>query len=104
MWVLCLMEKVVILGLNYIIIVVSDLEFFFEFYRDILGFIVYVKWDKGVYLFVGEFWFCFLFDEFCLKVDYIYVVFDIVFEEFDVFVKCIVLLGVDVWKENKSEG
>ncbi|SBS37746.1 Glutathione transferase FosA [Marinomonas spartinae] len=93
-----------ILGLNHITIAVSDLERSLGFYRDTLGFTAHVKWDNGAYLSVGELWFCLSCDEPCPKSDYTHVAFDIAPNEFQAFTKRIVSQGVDVWKENKSEG
>nr|WP_275664516.1 MULTISPECIES: FosG/FosC2-related fosfomycin resistance glutathione transferase [Vibrio] len=98
------MEDTVILGLNHITIAVSDLESSLQFYRDILGFTAHAKWDNGAYLSVGELWFCLSLDEPCPKADYTHIAFDIASEEFEAFAKCVVSLGVEVWKENKSEG
>lgn len=93
-----------ILGINHITIAVSDLECSLKFYQDILGFTAHAKWDKGAYLSVGELWFCLSLDTPCPKTDYTHIAFDIAPEEFDAFAKRVVSLGVNVWKENKSEG
>nr|WP_301339354.1 FosG/FosC2-related fosfomycin resistance glutathione transferase [Vibrio sp. Y20_XG_PY13] len=98
------MEKTVISGLNHITIAVCDLERSLGFYRDILGFTAHVKWDNGVYLSVGELWFCLSLDEPCPKSDYTHIAFDIEPSEFEVFAKRVTSLGVKVWKENRSEG
>ncbi|MGL6313942.1 FosG/FosC2-related fosfomycin resistance glutathione transferase [Vibrio sp. WXL103] len=91
-------------GLNHITIAVSDLERSLKFYRDTLGFTAHAKWDNGAYLSVGELWFCLSCDEPCPKNDYTHIAFDVASEEFEAFAKCIISLGVEVWKENKSEG
>ena len=98
------MEKRVILGVNHITIAVRDLERSLEFYRDTLEFTAHVKWDSGAYLSIGELWFCLSCDEPCPKNDYTHVAFDIASKEFDSFTKRVVSMGVEIWKENKSEG
>ncbi|WP_318453775.1 FosG/FosC2-related fosfomycin resistance glutathione transferase [Photobacterium leiognathi] len=93
-----------ILGLNHITIAVSDLERSLKFYRETLGFTAHAKWDNGAYLSVGELWFCLSHDKPCPKTDYTHVAFDIEPKEFEAFAKRVVSLGVEVWKQNKSEG
>lgn len=91
-------------GINHITIAVSDLENSLQFYRDVLGFSAHVKWDEGAYLSVGELWFCLSCDEPCPKSDYTHIAFDVSSTEFEDYASRIVSLGVEVWKENKSEG
>jgi len=98
------MEKTVILGLNHITIAVSDIECSLHYYRDILGFTAHVKWDNGAYLSVGELWFCLSIDAPCPKSDYTHIAFDIAPNEFEAFAKRVISFGVEVWKENNSEG
>ncbi|ELB2059247.1 FosG/FosC2-related fosfomycin resistance glutathione transferase [Vibrio parahaemolyticus] len=93
-----------ILGLNHITIAVSDLERSLQFYREMLGFTAHVKWGNGAYLSVGELWFCLSRDEPCPKTDYTHVAFDIEEKEYEAFVKRVVSMGVEVWKQNTSEG
>nr|WP_065240679.1 fosfomycin resistance glutathione transferase [Halomonas elongata] len=93
-----------ILGLNHITIAVSDLERSLKFYRDVLGFSAHVKWDKGAYLSLGGLWFCLSCDEPCPKSDYTHIAFDVSSTEFEDYASRIVSLGVEIWKENKSEG
>lgn len=93
-----------VLGLNHMTIAVSDLERSLKFYRDTLGFIAHVKWDSGAYLSAGELWFCLSLDEPCPKTDYTHVAFDIASKEFEAFTERVISLGVEIWKENKSEG
>lgn len=93
-----------ILGLNHITIAVSDVERSLSYYRDILGFTAHVKWDNGAYLSVGEHWFCLSIDYPCPKSDYTHIAFDIAANEFESFAKRVISFGVEVWKENKSEG
>ncbi|ELB2157744.1 fosfomycin resistance glutathione transferase [Vibrio parahaemolyticus] len=93
-----------ITGLNHITIAVSDVECSLKFYRDILGFMAHVKWDGGAYLSAGELWLCLSLDQPCPKSDYTHIAFDIAPDKFEVFTKRVASLGVEVWKENKSEG
>lgn len=93
-----------ITGINHITIAVSDLERSLSFYRDVLGFTAHVKWDNGAYLSVGELWFCLSCDEPCPKTDYTHIAFSIESQEFSAFSKRVIGLGVEVWKENRSEG
>lgn len=93
-----------ITGLNHITIAVSDLERSLAFYRESLGFTAHVKWNNGVYLSLGELWFCLSVDEPCPKTDYTHIAFDINANEFETYAQRLISQGVEVWKENKSEG
>ncbi len=91
-------------GLNHITLAVSDLEHSLNFYINILGFTGHVKWESGAYLSIGGVWFCLSCDTPCPKNDYTHIAFDITPEEFESFSSRIFSFGVEVWKQNKSEG
>lgn len=91
-------------GLNHITLAVSNLERSLGFYIDILGFKGHVKWDSGAYLSVGEIWLCLSRDEPCSKADYTHIAFDISPNDFKAFSSRVLSSGVEVWKQNKSEG
>jgi catechol 2,3-dioxygenase-like lactoylglutathione lyase family enzyme len=44
-------------SMNHITLAIKDINISFKFYRDLLGFTPLVKWDKGAYFLVGDFWF-----------------------------------------------
>ena len=48
----------IIKNINHITLACTDIDRSFTFYHDVLGFKPLVKWDKGAYFLVGEFWFC----------------------------------------------
>lgn len=92
-----------ITGLNHITLAVKDIEKSFAFYRERLGFKPLVKWDKGAYFLVGDFWFCLNVDEKrepspCGT----HYAFTVSSEDFKLLRKR--LIDVDVYKENISEG
>lgn len=96
-------------GLNYLILVVSQLVLSVVFYQQLLGMMLYVCWDSGVYFFCGDLWLCLLLDlQWCVilleESDYIYYVFSISEVDFVSFVVCFEVVGVVVWKLNCSEG
>lgn len=93
-----------ILGLNHITIAVRDLERSLKFYTETLGFAAHVKWDSGAYLSVGELWFCLSLDEPCPKPDYTHIAFNIESKDFEAFTGRVISSGVEIWKNNKSEG
>lgn len=47
-----------ITNINHITLAITDIDRSFRFYKEILGFKPLVKWDKGAYFLVGDFWFC----------------------------------------------
>jgi catechol 2,3-dioxygenase-like lactoylglutathione lyase family enzyme len=93
-----------ITGLNHITIAVSDLAQSLKFYRDILGFKAHVKWQNGAYLSVGDMWFCLSCDESSPAQDYTHIAFSISEADFRLFSERVVAQGVNIWKENRSEG
>lgn len=92
-------------SINHITLACTDIEKSFAFYRDVLGFKPLVKWDKGAYFLVGEFWFC-------LNVDlnrkpnpcYTHYAFTVSEADFDQLRESICLSRAVVFKENTSPG
>ncbi len=66
-----------------------------------------VKWARGAYLSAGDLWLCLLCDEAArtgpLR-EYTHIAFSIGASDFESFSELIVSKGVQVWKENTSEG
>ena len=52
-----------ITAMNHITLASRNIEKSFSFYKDVLGLMPLVKWDKGAYFLAGDFWFCLNFDE-----------------------------------------
>ncbi|RRS09626.1 fosfomycin resistance glutathione transferase [Pseudoalteromonas sp. J010] len=91
-------------GLNHITIAVSNLKTSVDFYSGLLGFELWVSWDKGAYLSLGDVWLCLSLGEPAPSSDYSHIAFNITAEDFTAFSKTILEKGVGVWKENSSEG
>jgi len=94
-----------ITNINHITLAVTDIHRSFEFYKDVLGFKPLVKWDKGAYFLVGEFWFC-------LNVDlirkpnhcYTHYAFSVSSEDFELMAEKLASAGAHIFKENTSPG
>lgn len=94
-----------ITNINHITLAVTDIERSFAFYKNVLGFKPLVKWDKGAYFLVGDFWFC-------LNVDltrqpspcYTHYAFSISQENFQDMAKKIAEAGAHIYKDNTSPG
>ncbi|MCW8409644.1 fosfomycin resistance glutathione transferase [Legionella sp. PATHC035] len=94
-----------ITNINHITLACADINRSFLFYKDILGFKPLVKWDKGAYFLVGDFWFC-------LNVDlarkpqpcYTHYAFSVSSEDFQSLAKKITESGAYRFKDNTSPG
>ena len=94
-----------IIRMNHITLAVKDIDKSFAFYPDFLGFKPLVKWNKGAYFLVGDFWFC-------LNVDdkrepnayYTHYAFTVTKENFDAMSQNIIASGAQVLKDNTSPG
>ena len=94
-----------IIGMNHITLAVKNIDRSFAFYRDVLGLKPLVKWDKGAYFLVGDFWFC-------LNVDdkrepnacYTHYAFSVTKENIDAMSQKIIASGAQVFKDNTSPG
>ncbi|MGD9592498.1 MAG: VOC family protein, partial [Candidatus Berkiella sp.] len=51
-------RQIMIIGMNHITLACKDIEKSFNFYQEVLGLKPLVKWDKGAYFLVNDFWFC----------------------------------------------
>ena len=91
-------------GINHITIAVSDLERSVAFYRRRLGMGLKVTWAKGAYLEVGGQWICLSVDTAQPSLDYSHIAFDISEHQFEQYSQSLIASGIEVWKENKSEG
>lgn len=94
-----------ITGLNHITLACIDIEKSFSFYNDLLGFKPLVKWAKGAYFLIGDLWFCLNLDEerkaTACYTHYAFSVSEADFNEMSAKIKA---LGLEIFKENKSEG
>jgi catechol 2,3-dioxygenase-like lactoylglutathione lyase family enzyme len=91
-------------GINHLTIAVSDLDRAITFYQQQLAMQLKVRWVKGAYLTVGELWLCLSVDIVKPSKDYSHIAFDIDEQDFVSFSGRLLTSGVDVWKQNKSEG
>lgn len=93
-------------GINHITLSVKDLEESFNFYVNILGFKPIAKWERGIYLTVGETWIALFLDKNIRKEtlpEYTHIAFGIDQENFKTFSKKIRENAV-IFQENTSEG
>lgn len=94
-----------IIAMNHITLAVKDIDKSFMFYSEIMGLKPLVKWDKGAYFLVGDFWFC-------LNVDqnrvanpcYTHYAFTVTKERFDKVCSAIIASGAQIFKDNTSPG
>ena len=91
-------------GLNHITVAVSDLDTSFQFYVDLLGMKPEVKWDRGAYLTAGDLWFCLSLDKALPASDYSHIALNIDKSDYATYQKRLLQSGVELWKENSSEG
>lgn len=92
-------------SINHVTLAVKDIEKSFKFYRDILGFTPLVKWDKGAYFLIGDFWFCLNLDEKRTPNDcYTHYAFTISSEDFEETSRAIINSGAQTFKDNTSPG
>ena len=103
-----------ITGMNHITLAVCDINRSFVFYRNVLGLIPLVKWDKGAYFLVGSsnntevgsgFWFCLNVDEnHQPKTGYTHYAFSVSSAHFRELSHKIMTSGAVVFKDNTSPG
>ena len=93
-----------LLGINHITIAVSDLERSVAFYRLRLGMELKVTWAKGAYLEVAGQWICLSVDTAQPSRDYSHIAFDISEQQFEQYSQSLIASGIEIWKDNKSEG
>ncbi|MBA7652295.1 Glutathione transferase FosA [subsurface metagenome] len=94
-------------GINHITLSVKDVDQSFEFYTQILGFKLVVKWPKGAYLLAGDLWFCLFLDDNTRKSklpEYTHIAFTISEQNFKVMSERIKKSGAKIWQENQTEG
>ena len=94
-----------ITSMNHITLAVKDIGKSFKFYSEIIGLKPLVKWDKGAYFLLDNFWFC-------LNVDpkrepnpcYTHYAFTVTPENFETMSQKIIDSGAKVFKDNTSSG
>jgi len=94
-----------IIGMNHITLAVKDIDKAFEFYSKVVDLKPLVKWDKGAYFLINNFWFC-------LNVDknrrtnpcYTHYAFTVAEENFRRISQNIIDSGTQIFKENSSSG
>ncbi len=91
-------------GLNHITLAVSDLDVSLIFYMSVMDFKLRARWNRGAYLSLGDIWLCLSLDNVAPAKDYSHIAFTVMQEDFSRFSKRIFDAGVNIWKENMSEG
>jgi catechol 2,3-dioxygenase-like lactoylglutathione lyase family enzyme len=94
-----------ITSMNHITLAIKDIDKSFKFYSEILELKPLVKWDKGAYFLIDNFWFC-------LNVDakneptpgYTHYAFTVTPENFAVMSQKIIDSRAQVFKDNTSPG
>ena len=94
-----------IAGMNHITLAVQDIDKSFMFYRDVVGLKPLVKWDKGAYFLVGDFWFCLnVDDKRQANLCYTHYAFTVPREQFNKMSQIIIRSGAEIFKDNTSPG
>ena len=92
-------------GLNHITFAVRDIKGSLAFYRDVLGCELHARWDNGAYLTIGDCWICLSLDPTSSpSKGYSHVAFSIDAQSFSSFQQALFEQGVEIWKQNASEG
>jgi catechol 2,3-dioxygenase-like lactoylglutathione lyase family enzyme len=95
----------VLQGLNHITFAVQDIERSLAFYRGILGCELHARWDRGAYLTIGDCWLCLSLDPSSSpSKGYSHIAFSIDAKSFSSFQRTLTEQGVEIWKQNASEG
>lgn len=95
---------IVLTGLNHITLSVSDLARSFDFYVTLLSMKPEVRWDSGAYLTIGDLWICLSLGSASPAKDYSHIAFTVDTNVFKAYCEKLLLTGVEVWKQNTSEG
>lgn len=91
-------------GMNHITLAVTDIDRSFDFYQKVLGLKPLVKWEKGAYFLVGDFWFCLNVDA-RRKRNPCYTHYALVTKDnFEIMTQKILDFGTCIFKENTSPG
>jgi catechol 2,3-dioxygenase-like lactoylglutathione lyase family enzyme len=94
-----------ITGMNHITLAVRNIDKSFAFYRDIVGLKPLVKWDKGAYFLMGNFWFCLnVDDKRQANLCYTHYAFTVPREQFNKMSQIIIRSGAEIFKDNTSPG
>ncbi|MBS0285792.1 MAG: fosfomycin resistance glutathione transferase [Proteobacteria bacterium] len=94
-----------ITDINHITLAVKDIHRAFDFYKNVLGFKPLVKWDKGAYFVINDFWFCLNVDEKRIANPcYTHYAFSVSKENFNAMRAKILAAKVPLFKENTSPG
>lgn len=93
-------------GFNHLTLCVTDLEKSIAFYQQCLGFCAHVKWHKGAYLSLNEFWLCLSVQQGHHQAgsSYTHYAFSVPAEHFQAKRDSLVEQGVTQWQQNSSEG
>lgn len=76
-----------------------------EFYSKVIGLKPLVKWDKGAYFLVGDFWFCLNMDDKRQPTScYTHYAFTVSKANFEIMLQKIITSGAEIFKENTSPG
>lgn len=99
--------KLMITGLNHVTLAITDLEKSIDFYVNILGGKLRVRWKKGAYLEFGSLWLALNLDKVMTRDEGNFVnhiAFSVDKEDFKEFKKTLIENDINEYQENKSEG
>ncbi|MBU4683620.1 fosfomycin resistance glutathione transferase [Cedecea davisae] len=93
-------------GLNHLTLAVRDLERSLAFYQRLLDIKLRARWETGAYLACGDLWLCLSLDDEAGKRtgNYTHYAFSVSEDNFPLLVAKLKQAGVEVWKDNRSEG
>ncbi|MRT55301.1 fosfomycin resistance glutathione transferase [Enterobacteriaceae bacterium RIT693] len=93
-------------GLNHLTLAVCDLARSLAFYQSLPGIRLHARWDAGAYLSCGDLWLCLSLDGMAGErpIHYTHYAFSVSAEAFPQVVKTLEQRGVQIWKDNRSEG
>jgi catechol 2,3-dioxygenase-like lactoylglutathione lyase family enzyme len=94
-------------GLNHITLSVHNLDISLPFYVDLLGCKPLARWKTGAYLTAGSLWLCLTLDKNTRQTplqEYTHIAFTVSSDNFPIMKAKIKSFGVNIWKQNNSEG
>ena len=91
-------------GLNHVTLSVSDLDRSLAFYVGVLGFHRHLRWARGAYLGIGDFWLCLSLGSVTRSEDYSHFALTMRAADRDRWQSRLDAHGIPIWQTNVSEG